>query len=117
MRTHRTSCALVAIALAAGALPALAAGGARAIDGAPYVIDADIEQRSRALTESACAQAGDVAAALTHNLQTLQGEMWRTFQQTRIEAQRELTPLLHRFADQLRDLARQLDSAPVPHDS
>lgn len=113
MRTHRATCTLTAAALIIGTLSPFATGAAQASEyGA-----ADTTQRSRALTEAACGQAGDVAAALTQNLQALQGEMWRAFQQTRIEAERELAPLMHRFADQLRDLARQLDTAPVPHDS
>lgn len=112
MRTHRAAHTLTAVALVIGMLsPFATSAQASEYDGV------DTTQRSRALTEAACAQAGDVAAALTQNLQALQGEMWRAFQQTRIEAERELAPLMHRFADQLRDLARQLDTAPVPHDS
>lgn len=113
MKTHGVARALMAMALGASAL---ATGPASASDGVPSV-SSDTTQRSRQLTEAACAQAGDVAAALTQNLQVLQGEMWRAFQHTRIEATRDLAPLMHRFADQLRDLARQLDTTPAPHDS
>ena len=114
MKTHGVARALMAVALG---ISALAIDPASASDGTPSVSVSDTAQRSRELTEAACAQAGDVAAALTQNFQVLQGEMWRAFQQTRIEATRELTPLMHRFADQLRDLAQQLDTTPVPHDS
>jgi len=114
MRPHRTLYALAAATMLTTALPVVAAERGVA-DGAPYAVEPETAQRSRALTEAACAQAGDVAAALTQNLQALQGEMWRAFQQAHVEATRELAPLMHRFADQLRDLARQLDSAP--HDS
>lgn len=113
MKPHR-ALDVLAVATMLTSAP-LVVAAERGADGAPYIVESETAQRSRALTEAACAQAGDVAAALTQNLQALQGEMRRAFQQANVEATRELAPLMHRFADQLRDLARQLDS--VPHDS
>lgn len=79
--------------------------------------DAEASQRARVLADSACAKAGDLAAALTQNFSVLQDQLAQAFAQTQREARRELAPLVDRFADQLRDLARQLESTRDPRDS
>lgn len=114
MKPTPLRCGLAIVTLLT-ALPALAAERGDA-DGAPY-LEREPSQQARAFTEATCARAGDVAVALTQNLQALQGELFRAFDRTRIEATREFAPLMQRFADQLREWARQLDSAPVPRDS
>ena len=96
------------------AFPASAAEPDGAIDGAPYV-RSESNPTPRALTEAACTRAGDVAAAFADSLQGVQGALLRSLTETRIEATREIAPLMHRFADRLRELARQLEQAP--HDS
>ena len=101
---------LAAVLAVSGVLPAYAAERHDSVEG-------DLSQRSRALTESACAQAGDVAAALGSTVQALQGDFARALAQTRADAVRELTPLMHRLADQLRGLARELEQSRAAGDS
>ena len=116
MRSTQTYRVLAVTLVLAVTFPAAATDRLDAADGAPYV-ESNASQRSRARAEAACAQAGDAAAALGKSLQTFQGELLRAFTQTRIEATRELAPLMHRFADQLRDVARQLDQPPAANES
>lgn len=68
-------------------------------------------------TDKACTQMSDAAAAFEKNIQMLQGSLAQALTQTRIEVTRELAPLMHRFADQLRDLARELESPRAARDS
>lgn len=116
MKPSQTLRALAAMLMLGVFSPAFAAQPMGAADGTPYV-DLDPAPGSRILSDAACAEMNEAAAALGKNLQALQGQLLRAFTQTRIEATRELAPLMHRFADRLRDLARQLDQPPAAHDS
>lgn len=114
MRPLATLRVLATLLALSAVFPTLAAERADSAEGAPYLDwEPDLSQRSRALTEAACAHAGDAAAALGGTLQSLHGDLARAFAQTRAEAVRELAPLMHRFADQLRDLARRLEQPPA----
>lgn len=115
MKSSQTLRALAVIALSFFSA-AFAAQPLDAAEGTPYV-NLGSAPESRVLSDAACAEMNEAAAALGKSLHALQGELLRAFTQTRIEAARELAPLMHRFADRLRDLARQLDQPPAAHDS
>lgn len=118
MRPMATLRVLATILALSAVFPTLAAERADPTEGAPYLDwESDLSQRSRALTEAACVHAGDAAAALGSTLQSLHGDLARAFAQTRADAVRELAPLMHRFADQVRDLARRLEQQPAASDS
>jgi len=118
MRPLATLRVLATLLALSAVFPTLAAERADSAEGAPYLDwEPDLSQRSRALTEAACAHAGDAAAALGGTLQSLHGDLARAFAQTRAEAVRELAPLMHRFADRMRDLARRLEQPPAASDS
>ncbi len=111
MRRMAMLCMSATILALSAASTALAAEYTDPAEGAPYLNgEPELSQRSRALTEAACAHAGNAAAALTSALQSLQGDLTRAFAQTRAEAVRELVPLMQRFADQMHGLARELES-------
>lgn len=112
MRPMATLRVLATILTLSAVFPSLAAERTDPTEGAPYLDwEPDLSQRSRALTEAACVHAGDAAAALGSTLQSLHGDLARAFAQTRAEAVRELAPLMHRFADQVRGLARELEQS------
>lgn len=118
MRLMATLRVLATILALSAVFPTLAAERADPTEGAPYLDwESDLSQRSRALTEAACVHSGDAAAALGSTLQSLHGDLTRAFAQTRADAVRELAPLMHRFADQVRDLARRLEQPPAASDS
>ena len=94
----------VMLTLALSWLPALAA-------------EPDTRERSRAFTDEACTQMSDAMAAFDRQVQVWQGAVSQALTQTKIEVTRELTPLMHRFADQLRDLARELEQPRAARDS
>lgn len=91
------------LTLALGGLPVLAA-------------EPDARERSRIFTDEACAQMSDAMAAFGRHVQVLQGTVAQALTQTHIEVTRELAPLMHRFADELRDLARELEQPRATRD-
>lgn len=88
-----------------------------ALAGLPVVAaEPDAGERSRAFTDEACTQMNDAMAALDRHVQVLQGAVAQALTQTHIEVTRELAPLMHRFADELRDLARELEQPRATRD-
>lgn len=118
MRPMATLRVLATILTLSAVFPTLAAERTDPTEGTPYLNwESDLSQRSRALTEAACVHAGDAAAALGGTLQSLHRDLARAFAQTRAEAVRELAPLMHRFADHVRGLARRWEQPPAASDS